>query len=60
MPAAASPDAWSAYLATSKDLPIYKGHVKAIDDEEVRALRTPVMEMLTEPKYVRMAAFAEL
>ena len=40
--------------------PIYMGHLKPIDDEEVRALRTRELEILTELKYVRMAAFAEL
>jgi hypothetical protein len=42
-----------------KDHPIYKGHLKPIDDEEVRALRTRVLEILTEPKYL-LAAFAQL
>jgi len=43
-----------------KGHPIYKGHLKPIDDEDVRALRARVLEILTEPKYTRMAAFAEL
>jgi diadenosine tetraphosphate (Ap4A) HIT family hydrolase len=43
-----------------QDHPIYLGHLKPINDEEIRALRTRVLEILAEPKYLRMAVFAEL
>lgn len=43
-----------------KDHPIYKGHLKPLDAEQVSVLRERVAAILTEPKYVKMAALAEL
>ena len=40
--------------------PIYNGHLKPLDAVQVEALRTRVSEVLSEPKYVKMAAFAGL
>ncbi len=43
-----------------KDHPIYKGHLKAISEDDEAQLRTRIGELLTEPKYIKMAELAEL
>jgi diadenosine tetraphosphate (Ap4A) HIT family hydrolase len=43
-----------------KDHPIYKGHLKPLDDEDLRRLEARVAELAREPKYQKMAALAEL
>jgi diadenosine tetraphosphate (Ap4A) HIT family hydrolase len=43
-----------------KDHPIYKGHLKPLDDEDLRRLKARVAELVREPKYRKMAALAEL
>ena len=43
-----------------KDHPIYKGHLEAMREEDLVQLRKRVGEVLTEPKYVKMAELAEL
>jgi diadenosine tetraphosphate (Ap4A) HIT family hydrolase len=43
-----------------KDHPIYKGHLKPLDDEDLRRLEARVAELAGEPKYRKMAALAEL
>jgi hypothetical protein len=43
-----------------KDHPIYKGHLKAISEDDEAQLRTCIGELLTEPKYIKMAELAEL
>jgi diadenosine tetraphosphate (Ap4A) HIT family hydrolase len=43
-----------------KDHPIYKGHLKAISEDDEAELRTRIGELITEPKYIKMAELAEL
>ena len=43
-----------------KDHPIYKGHLKALTEDDLVRLRARIGEILTEPKYARMAELAEL
>jgi diadenosine tetraphosphate (Ap4A) HIT family hydrolase len=43
-----------------KDHPIYKGHLKPLDDEDLRRLEARVAELAAEPKYGKLAALAEL
>ena len=43
-----------------KDHPIYKGHLKALSEDDEARLRTRIGELLAEPKYVKMAELAEL
>jgi hypothetical protein len=42
------------------DHSIYKGHLKTLDDEDLRRLEACVAELAGEPKYRKMAALAEL
>lgn len=39
---------------------IYDGHLKPLSEEQVFSLRSRVREILMEPKYLKMAEFAEL
>jgi len=39
---------------------IYQGHLKAFSNGDLRQLRSRIAEILSEPKYVRMAELAEL
>jgi diadenosine tetraphosphate (Ap4A) HIT family hydrolase len=39
---------------------IYQGHLKPLLDEQVDSLRKRIAEILTEPKYKKMAELAEL
>ncbi len=39
---------------------IYQGHLKPFSDEQVDSLRKRISEILTEPKYKKMAELAEL
>jgi len=39
---------------------IYQGHLKAFSNGDLRQLRSTIAEILSEPKYVRMAELAEL
>jgi hypothetical protein len=41
-----------------KDHPIYKGHLKHFDPEEITELRTKITEILEDEKYTRMAELA--
>ena len=43
-----------------KNHKIYQGHLKPLSDEEVDSLRKRITEILTEPKYKKMAELAEL
>jgi diadenosine tetraphosphate (Ap4A) HIT family hydrolase len=43
-----------------KDHPIYKGHLRPLDDEDLRRLRFRIDELANEPKYRKMAELAEL
>ena len=43
-----------------KGHPIYNGHLKPLDAAQVEALRARVSKVLSEPKYVKMAAWAGL
>ena len=43
-----------------KDHPIYKGHLEALSESDLIRLRERISELLTEPKYVRMAELAGL
>jgi diadenosine tetraphosphate (Ap4A) HIT family hydrolase len=43
-----------------KDHKIYQGHLKPLSDEQVDSLRKRISEILTEPKYKKMAELAEL
>jgi len=43
-----------------KDHPIYKGHLKALSENDEARLRTRIGELLAEPKYIKMAELAEL
>ena len=43
-----------------KDHPIYKGHLKPLDETQVTALTERVAAILAEPKYVKMAELAEV
>lgn len=43
-----------------KDHPIYKGHLKPLDAEQTAVLRERIETILAEPKYMKMAALAEL
>jgi diadenosine tetraphosphate (Ap4A) HIT family hydrolase len=43
-----------------KNHPIYKGHLKPLDDENLRRLAARVAELAGQPKYRKMAALAEL
>ena len=42
------------------DHPIYQGHLKPLDSDQMAALKTRLTEILTEPKYERMAELAGL
>ena len=39
---------------------IYQGHLKPLSDDRVDSLRKRIYEILTEPKYKKMAELAEL
>ena len=39
---------------------IYQGHIKSLSDEQLDGLRTNIAEILTGPKYTKMAELAEL
>ncbi len=39
---------------------IYQGHLKPLSEEQVDGLRKRIAEILTEPKYKKMAELAEL
>lgn len=41
-----------------KDHPIYKGHLKHFNSEEVATLRNKIVEVLKEDKYIKMAELA--
>ena len=41
-----------------KDHPIYKGHLKHFNPEEITELRNKIAEILKEEKYVKMAELA--
>jgi len=43
-----------------KDHPIYKGHLKPLTETDVARLRSRLIEILAEPKYVKMAELAGL
>jgi hypothetical protein len=43
-----------------KDHPIYKGHLKALSEDDEAQLRARIGELLAEPKYIKMAELAEL
>ena len=43
-----------------KDHSIYKGHLKPLTEDDLARLRTRITEILTEPKYAKMAELAEL
>ncbi len=43
-----------------KDHPIYKGHLKALNGDDLERLRARIRDILAEPKYARMAELAEL
>jgi len=43
-----------------KDHPIYKGHLKALTENDLIRLRARIGEILAEPKYAKMAELAEL
>lgn len=43
-----------------KDHKIYRGHLKPLSDEQVDSLRKRIAEILTEPKYKKLAELAEL
>jgi hypothetical protein len=43
-----------------KDHPIYQGHLKPLNDDDITRLSTVVAAILREAKYVRMAELAEL
>ncbi|MBZ5633122.1 MAG: hypothetical protein LAO55_08330 [Acidobacteriia bacterium] len=43
-----------------KDHPIYKGHLKPLTENDLARLRARIGEILTEPKYAKMAELAEL
>jgi diadenosine tetraphosphate (Ap4A) HIT family hydrolase len=43
-----------------KDHKIYRGHLKPLSDEQVDSLRKRIAQILTEPKYKKMAELAEL
>jgi diadenosine tetraphosphate (Ap4A) HIT family hydrolase len=43
-----------------KDHPIYKGHLKALTENDLARLRARIREILAEPKYQTMAELAEL
>ena len=43
-----------------KDHLMYKGHLKPLTEEQVLSIRMRVIEILREPKYVKMAELAEL
>ncbi len=43
-----------------KDHKIYQGHLKPLSDEQVDSLRKRIAEILTEPKYKKLAELAEL
>ena len=39
---------------------IYQGHLKAFSGDDLRQLRSRIEEILTEPKYAKMAELADL
>jgi hypothetical protein len=43
-----------------KDHPIYKGHLKHFNEEDLAKLRDKIADVLREPKYVKMAELADL
>ena len=43
-----------------KDHPIYKGHLKHFDEEDLTMLRNRIADILGEAKYAKMAKLAEL
>jgi hypothetical protein len=43
-----------------KDHPIYKGHLKALTEDDLVRLRVRIGEILADPKYAMMAELAEL
>jgi diadenosine tetraphosphate (Ap4A) HIT family hydrolase len=43
-----------------KDHPIYKGHLKALHEDDLARLRVRIGEILVDPKYAMMAELAEL
>jgi diadenosine tetraphosphate (Ap4A) HIT family hydrolase len=43
-----------------KDHKIYKGHLKPLDDSDLRRLKARIAELADDPKYSKMAQLAEL
>jgi diadenosine tetraphosphate (Ap4A) HIT family hydrolase len=43
-----------------KDHPIYKGHLKPFNEDEIRALRNEIEKISKKQKYIKMAELAEL
>ena len=39
---------------------IYRGHLKPLDDDDLRSLKARIDELAEEPKYRKMAELAEL